>query len=430
MIKNSLSLTGWAMAGPIRIGIIGCGRILPAHLRGYRLLREAGCDDFRITALVARRLDDALMFRKRGEGPPPRPPVSSNPGDPLAAPHLYVGDFQPEEEARAYDSVEAMLADGVVDAVDLTATLPAHHTAGLACLEAGVHVLMQKPFAVTVRAGRLLLAAAERRNLAVGVLENVRYDAASRHARWLIERGDLGRVQMVAAVSIGTPEWSPDRVVADTPWRHRRLDAGGGASLDIGVHLAHRLRYVVGEVATMAAVARTVEPERLRRDATGAIVERVAADADDAFFALPQFANGAVGTLSFTWAGHGAPVALPGGLAIYGERGCIQGRTLIRDDGSRADLADLFAREADAATKERFFPLGLTDTFALPQLDWLRAIRAGTQPEMDGTEGLRDLATAYAIPEASEAGRAVAVEDVLAGRVRAYQEPIDAAYGL
>src|SRR5687768_14979098 len=132
------------MAGPLRIGIIGCGRILPAHLRGYRLLREAGIADFRITALVARRPEDAHMFRKRGQGPPPRPPVSQNPGDPLAAPHLYVSDFQPEEEAQVYATVEEMLAAGVVDAVDLTATLPVHHTAGLPCLASGIHVMMQK----------------------------------------------------------------------------------------------------------------------------------------------------------------------------------------------------------------------------------------------------------------------------------------------
>lgn len=414
----------------LRIGIIGCGRILPAHLRGYRLLREAGIDDFRITALVARRPEDARMFRKRGEGPPPRPPVSRNPGDPLAAPHLYVSDFQPEEEARVFGSVEEMIAAGAVDAVDLTATLPVHHTAGLPCLEAGVHVLMQKPFAVTVRAGQRLLEAAQRRNLSVGVMENVRYAAGNRYARWAIERGEIGRVQMVAAVSLGTMEWSPDKVVADTPWRHRRVEAGGGASLDIGVHLAHRLRYVVGEVESMTAVARVFEPERVRRDASGAIVERVAADADDAFFALPQFANGAVGTVSFTWAGHGPAVSLPGGMVIYGDKGSLHGQTLVRDDGTREELAELFAREADAATKERFFPHGLTDSFALPQLDWMRAIRAGGQPEMDGVEGVRDLATAYAMLESSVAGRTVAVEEVLSGKVRGYQEGIDAFYGL
>jgi 1,5-anhydro-D-fructose reductase (1,5-anhydro-D-mannitol-forming) len=415
---------------PLRIGIIGCGRILPAHLRGYQLLREAGVDDFRIMALVARRPDDAYMFRKRGAGPPPRPPVSHNPDDPLAAPHCYVSDFQPELEATVYPTVEALLAADAVDAVDITATLPVHHLAGLACLAAGKHVLMQKPLAITVKAGRRLVEAAARRGLTLGVTENVRYQESSRLARWAIERGEIGAIQMVAAVAIGTLEWSPDRIVADTPWRHQKLLAGGGATLDIGVHLAHRLRYLAGEVRTMTAVARVFEPQRVRRDGAGRVVERVNADVDDAFFALPRFATGATGTLSFTWAGHGEPTGLPEGLALYGTRGCLKGLTLVRDGGERVDLRDLFAREADAATRERFFPHGLTDTFALGMLDWLRAIRAGDQPEANGEEGLRDLATAYAILEAAAAGRPIAVADVLAGRLATYQRPIDAHYGL
>ncbi len=61
------------MSGEIRLGIIGCGRILPAHLRGMKALRDAGFTGFRVTALVARNLDDALRFRRRGAGPPPRP---------------------------------------------------------------------------------------------------------------------------------------------------------------------------------------------------------------------------------------------------------------------------------------------------------------------------------------------------------------------
>lgn len=414
----------------IRIGIIGCGRILPAHLRGYQLLREAGVDDFRITALVARNPDDAHTFRQRGAGPPPRPPVSTNPSDPLAAPHRYVSDFQPDTEATVYPTVAAMLAAGAVDAVDITATLPVHHTAGLACLEAGKHALIQKPLAVTVRAGQRLVEAAEARGLTLGVFENVRTAEAVRLSRWLIDRGELGRLQMAASVSIGTAEWSPDRVVADTPWRHQKLIAGGGASLDMGVHLAHRLRYLVGEVRTMTAVTRIFEPERVQRDASGAVVARHHADADDAFFALQEFENGAIGMATFTWSGHGAPTGLPEGLAIYGDRGCLKGTLLVRDDGAETAVRDLFDRAADDATRARFFPHGLTDSFALIQHDWLAAIRAGRQPETSGVEGLRDLATALAIVESSTAGGPVQVADVLAGRVHAYQQPIDAHYGL
>ena len=111
----------------IRIGIVGTGRITAAHLRGYKLLREAGYHDFRITGLMSRNPRDAETFRRRGEGPEPRPPVSKNPSDPLAAPHVYVSDFQEDVDARVFGSVEEMLASGEVDALDIPATLHVHH---------------------------------------------------------------------------------------------------------------------------------------------------------------------------------------------------------------------------------------------------------------------------------------------------------------
>ena len=115
----------------IRIGIVGCGRILNAHLHGYRLLREAGFDDFRITALCARNVDDALMFRKRGEGPPPRAAVlAPETGDPLAAPHIYLDEFQPDTDVAVFTDYHEMIAAGVVDAVNDFTTLSMHHQIG------------------------------------------------------------------------------------------------------------------------------------------------------------------------------------------------------------------------------------------------------------------------------------------------------------
>jgi predicted dehydrogenase len=101
----------------IRIGIVGCGRILNAHLQGYKKLREAGIDNFRITALVARKIEDAHMFNIRGKGPTPRPPVTPpESGDPLGAPHTYLTDFQDDVDAKLYTDYRQMIADGVVDA--------------------------------------------------------------------------------------------------------------------------------------------------------------------------------------------------------------------------------------------------------------------------------------------------------------------------
>ena len=102
----------------IKIGVIGCGRILNAHLRGFRILQEAGYEDlFQITALCARKEEDALRFRKRGEGPSPRPNPIETPGDPLNTPHTYVDDLHPEFEVAVYTDYKEMLQSGDVDAV-------------------------------------------------------------------------------------------------------------------------------------------------------------------------------------------------------------------------------------------------------------------------------------------------------------------------
>lgn len=416
------------MSEPIRIGIVGCGRIVPAHLRGYATLRKAGYDNFRITALLSRRREDAEMFRKRGEGPPPRPPVSKAPGDPLSAPHMYVSDFQSDIEAQVYDDFDELLRN--VDAVDIPASVFTHHDYAVRAMNAGKHALVQKPFAVSVAAARLMVETGRRKNVTLGVTENVRYAPSTRAARWAIDRGDLGIPQLVASIGISTGEWSPDNVVADTPWRHVSVLAGGGASLDIGVHLFHRIRYLCGEVRQLTAMARTFEPVRYRRDPNGQIIESVKCDADDAFMATFELATGGIGQMSFSWAGHGEPTGLPDGMVIYGTKGSLRGGTLYRDGKPPIEALELFHSTAPPPEQERWLPLGLTDSFAAGFYDFLTSIGKGSQPETSGEEGLRDVATAFSILEASAAGKPVLVEDVLNGRVRAAQAAIDEHYGL
>ena len=414
----------------IRIGIVGCGRILNAHLQGFLKLRQAGVDDFRITALAARRLDDALMFRQRGEGPAPRAstlPLES--GDPLAAPHTYVSDLQDDVEAEVYTDYVEMLAAGQVDAVmDLT-TLALHHQVAEAALTRGKHVLTQKPLAISVAAARRMVELASEKGLALGTFENVRYAPFTRAAGWAVRTGKIGEPQVALAGSLGGL-WSPDRVVADTPWRHRKLQGGGGGAIDIGVHQFHLLRYVFGEAAWVSGTARTFEPVRYRRDAAGNVVEPVKADVDDTFLAAVGFGNGALGQLLWSWGMHGEPLEIPGTPVFYGSEGCIKGGELVDDRGNRAPLIGMFREQISAAEGEAFFPLGLKDPFAIQQLDWLRAIERGADPEASGREGLHDLACAFGVLESSLAGRRVTLNEMLDGSVRAYQAEIDETYGL
>ncbi|MBI3468623.1 MAG: gfo/Idh/MocA family oxidoreductase, partial [Planctomycetes bacterium] len=87
-------------------------------------------------------------------------------------------------------------------------------------------------------------------------------------------------------------------------------------------------------------------------------------------------------------------------------------------------------KQASPARQAADFPLGLDDSFALNQYDWLSAVRDRRDPETSGREGLRDLAAAYAILESAHARRTVAVEEVLSGELREFQRPIDQHFGI
>lgn len=413
----------------IRIGIVGCGRILNAHLQGYLRLRELGIDTFRITALCARNPDDAYMFRNRGEGPTPRPPVvDPASGDPLAAPHTYISDIHDDVDVRVFTDYRDMIASGLVDAVNDFTTLAVHHDVATVALAAGKHLLAQKPLAVSVRAGRRMVDMAAQRGLTLGVFENVRQMELVRAQHWAVAHGIIGTPQFAVMGMLGGL-WSPQRIVAETPWRHQKLRAGGGGSIDIGVHQMDWMRYIMGEVRTVSAMTEIFVPTRSHINPDGS-VRHVDANVDDTYMATLRFANNAMGQLWWSWAGLADAVTINGAPAFVGNQAAIRGDELVYADGRRESLIARFQREMSAHERQQFFPHGLTDPAAISQYDWLQAITNGTDPETSGMEGLRDLAAAFAMLESSALGQTVAVDDVLHSRIDAYQREIDAHYGL
>ncbi len=414
----------------IRIAVIGCGRILNAHLQGFLRLREKGVDNFRITALVARREEDGWRFHSPGQGPPPRPPLlGRRSGDPLAAPHTYISDLHDDVDVHVYTDYRRVFDEQTADAIlDLTPVY-LHHRIGLAALDAGLHILTQKPLAISVRAARALVERAEQKNLVLGTFENARYRDAVRAVRWAFDKGLLGEPQMGIIGSLGGV-WSPDRMVADTPWRHDKQLGGGGGSIDIGVHHMNLLRYVFGEVQAVQALARTFEPKRRLHNQAGQVTDTCNVSVDDTYLAAVAFENEAVAQMLWSWAGHGEPLPIERGPAFFGSKGCVQAGRMTLDDGTSDDLLDVFNREADESYTDSIFPQGVRDPFAVLQWDWLKAIGREKTLETAGDEGLRDLAAAYAILESSEAGRSVSLSEMLASSVDGYQREIDAHYGL
>lgn len=411
----------------IRIGIVGCGRILAAHLRGYRLLREAGVDDFRITALCARKENDAWMYVNRSTGPEQRPPVSDIPGDPLAIGDEYLSDFQDDVDVQVFTDYRAMIEQGPIDAVNDFTTHELHHQVADVAFASGKHLLTQKPLAVSVAAARKMCETAQARDLIFGVFENFRQNPGTRHLKWLFESEYGGALQMLLLGFVGV-WWAPDRIVAQTPWRHR-LAEGGGISLDLGVHFFDQIRHVAGEVKTVTARTAVLEPRRVTLDSQGNVVDEIECDADDSFSASIETERGALGSMFASWGGHGQPTKVGAGTVYYGSKASTTGGEVTLDGGETHSLEELFKAKAPGDLQTSLFPLGLQDSFALNQYDWLAAIRDHRPPETSGEEGLRDLATAFAILESHAAGRTVEVAEVLDGSLRTFQRPIDERYG-
>ena len=413
----------------IRIGIVGCGRILAAHLRGYRLLRAAGVDDFQITALCSRRRDDAAMYVRRGSGPSQRPPCSDLPGDPLAIGDEYLSDFQPEVDVDLYTDYRAMIASGPIDAVNDFSTHSLHHQVADCAFANGKHLLTQKPLAVTVAAARRMCEAAEAAGLTFGVFENFRQSPSTRHLHWAFQSGLIGDLQMYLLGYAGV-WWAPDRIVAQTPWRHRR-DEAGGISLDLGVHFLHQLRYVAGEIRVVSGRTAVLEPRRTTCDALGRIVAQQDCDADDTVVAQLRLKSGALGSLYASWGGHGPATKTGEGTVYYGRKGRITGDRLQLDgDSTPRSLAAVYRVQAPDQLQRRHFPLGLENSFALAQFDWLQAVAARREPETSGREGLCDLAAAYALLESDFSGCEVNPADVASGKIREFQRKLDERFGL
>lgn len=205
------------------------------------------------------------------------------------------------------------------------------------------------------------------------------------------------------------------------------MKAAGGVSLDTGVHLFHRIRTLCGGVEEVSAATPAIESQRMLRDDSGQTIETVDCEIDDSFFACFRFENGAWGSIAHSRAGHGEITRSP--EVVYGEKGCLKGRDLILD-ASKTTLSEVYEDSVSEEQKGIWFPKGITNPFALKDLDFFRSIETGEPMETNALEGLQDLACCFSLLESAEARRAVLVQDVYEGKIEAYQNPVNRQYGL
>jgi len=382
---------------PVRIGMVGCGGMMGAHRRGMELLWEAGWREFRVAATCD-------VDRSRAE----------TMADAVAA---WQG-----ERPRVFASVEDLLAGAPeVEAIETCAVHRAHHTIAVPCLQAGKHLLIEKPLAMTLRAGRLILEAAEQAGVRLQVAEQYRRRPHQRAIREALAAGRIGAPRMLFWIEARERLWH-------WGWREDKLQAGGGWTLDGGVHFADEFRYHLGPVTRVSALMRSFFPTRYReRDPLG---DPVAVDVEDATMANLEFESGVIGQWTETNVapGHGVSARV-----IYGSEGCLdfsQGLKFRTEERSLDDLTADYMAALEPAEKERLFPQGVTDPMATEIAEFVRAVRGQGEIETDGWEGYRAQAVSMAVYESAAAGRPVTLEEVESLEMEEYQGPLNRDMGL
>jgi len=270
---------------PLRFGIAGAGGMGVAHAREILQRPDASvvalCDT---SAAALDRAVERLYGPGAGGGPP----------------------------AARFDSLPAMLAGADLDAV-VIATPHTEHTAHIAqALEAGKHVLCEKPMATTAAAARAAIELAAGRGLTLAIAYQRHGQARYKQAREVVAAGLLGELRLVTVL---IAQDCLANFLPGATWRADPALSGGGHFMDTGSHIVDMLLWVSG-----------LEPERVyaQIDNHGTLVDVVTA-------LTLTFTTGAVGTFAATslsaepWREE---------LSFYGTEGVLN----IRADGLRYQL--------------------------------------------------------------------------------------------
>jgi predicted dehydrogenase len=385
------------MAEAVRLAMIGCGGMAGAHREGYQKLWEAGLREFRITATCDVEAARAEEMAEK------------------------VAAFQ-GERPKVYRGLEELLADGSrFDAVDIVTVHRAHHTLSIPCLEAGKAVCVEKPLAITMRAGKQMLDAAERTGQLLAVAENYRRDPSQRAIRWVIREGRIGEPRMLFWHDVGHRVWY-------WGWREHKEQAGGGWSLDGGVHFADLFRFFLGDVARLVALSRAYYPYRFRDENTKA--DPVPVTVEDTTMALLEFATGVTGEWTSTNVARGQGF---GRRVIYGSEGSLDLKDGLQVGEIKQSIKELTGEYMEALSpevKECLFPCGVTETVATELWEFIQAVQGKAKVETDGLEGFKAEAISFAVYESAATGRWVTLDEIEQLQVEAYQAEINRDLGL
>jgi 1,5-anhydro-D-fructose reductase (1,5-anhydro-D-mannitol-forming) len=283
---------------------------------------------------------------------------------------------------RVHASLDGLLADPEVQVVYISTTNEKHRDQAIAAARAGKHVLCEKPLALSVTDARRMQAECAESGVVLGTNHHLRNAATHRAMREAIAGGAIGRplaARVFHAVHL------PPHLQG---WRIDRPDAGGGVVLDITVHDADTLRFVLGDAEVDEVTAFTA--------AQGLAVSGV----EDAVMGVMRFRVGLLAQFhdAFTIRHAGT------GFEVHGDEGSLIGRDVMTQRPIGTVVLRRGEREEAVAVGEP------NNLYERSVRTFNAAIRGEGQPAATGEDGVKSLAIALAVRESAATGRAIPVD--------------------
>lgn len=331
--------------------LIGCGRIAINHIKAvmnHDLALTALCD-------VNRENIDRLLY-KAGLAP---------------------------DSVKKYTDYREMIEKEKPDLAAIATESGKHAEIALWCIERGIHVIIEKPMAMSISDADQIIRLSKEKNVRVTACHQNRFNIGVQKMRQALEEGRFGKISH-GSVHV---RWNRNRgYYEQAPWRGT-WEADGGALMNQCIHGIDLLRWMMGnEIDEVYGVTRRRFHDYI--------------EAEDMGMALVKFRNGAVGTIEGTT--NVFPENLEETLYLFGENGTVKlgGKSVNSIDvwnfaGSK-EQEDVRVQEKT----ENVYGNGHISLYA----DMIEAIKTGRDPYVSAEDGKRALELVLAVYESAYAG--------------------------
>ena len=346
------------MSELLRFGLIGCGRVAPRHAQSIAELPGA-----RLTAVADIRESRASRFAA-------------------------------EHRADKYLDYRRLLDRTDVDVVNICVPSGLHAQVAVDALEAGKHVIVEKPIALSLSDADRMIAAARLAGRKLCVVLQNRYNPPMQDLKRMVESGRLGRLLLGNA----TVRWYRPQEYYEDGW-HGTWAMDGGALMNQSIHHIDALQWLLGRPESVFAYSATLGHRM---------------EAEDIGIATIRFRGGPLGVVEGSTVTY--PENLEGSVAIFGERGSLKvGGTALNRKVIWKIEGEL-EHEKELLTREQVDPTSVYGASHRAVIaDMIEAILADRTPKTDGAEAKKSLALVLAMYESVRTGQPVELGDGIWG---------------